>query len=337
MTESARRSVAPRHRRMRRGVRAARAAGLMVVGILLVGGSAAVTMALTGGPVEAGLQLTPWTTSTAAPVGPDLAQPATVRVLPAPRIEAAPQSGQAEPGADICEQPGVRDALDAGDDAAVIEAAGGAAAFRDAVAGGKADCISLGDPERIWLVVNKTRPYDPLDHRPADLTAVSGVRNLAGGFLRADAGTALTAMVTAARSVGELAMESGYRSFATQTATYAGQVSARGAEHADLVSARPGYSEHQSGLTLDVVACNGGCGTLDDLAGTPQGEWVAAHAWEYGWIVRYEADRTGITGYLPEPWHLRYIGTDLAAEYHEGGWHTLEEFFGLPAAPDYLG
>ena len=85
-----------------------------------------------------------------------------------------------------------------------------------------------------------------------------------------------------------------------------------------------------------MVACGaGGCGGLDDLAGTAQGDWVAEHAWEYGFIVRYEEGFTGVTGYVPEPWHLRYVGTDLARHYHEGGWHTLESFFGLPAAPDY--
>ena len=73
------------------------------------------------------------------------------------------------------------------------------------------------------------------------------------------------------------------------------------------------------------------------FGGTPQQAWVAAHSWEYGWIVRYVEGRTEVTGYSPEPWHLRYIGRELAAAYHEGGWQTLEEFFGLPAAPDYPG
>ncbi len=78
------------------------------------------------------------------------------------------------------------------------------------------------------------------------------------------------------------------------------------------------------------------CGTLDDLAATAQGAWIAEHSWEFGWITRYEDGFTPITGYSPEPWHLRYIGPELARAYHEGGWHTLEEFFGLPAAPAYL-
>jgi D-alanyl-D-alanine carboxypeptidase len=119
--------------------------------------------------------------------------------------------------------------------------------------------------------------------------------------------------------------------------SYGNQVSMRGVEGADLVSARPGFSEHQSGLTADVVACSGGCGGLDDLAATPQGEWLAVHAWEHGWIVRYEEGETETTGYLPEPWHLRYVGTALAEAYHQGGWKSFEAFFGLDPAPGYVG
>ncbi|GAA5034163.1 hypothetical protein GCM10025738_18300 [Microbacterium fluvii] len=308
-----------------------RALALTGGAVLVVGATVAVTAALTGGPVAAGLAL-----GAADAVTAEVVQPVSIKVLPAPRIEAAPQAGEAEPGAEICDLPAVRKALKKGDDDVVIAAAGGGAAFRAAVADGRADCIRLDDPTRAWVVVNKTHPYDPADYRPDDLHTVSGVRSLSGGSLRADAAAALSTMVAAAASAGEVAMESGYRSFATQTSTYNGQVAARGVEKADLVSARPGYSEHQSGLTADLVPCSGGrCATLDDLAGSAQGDWIAAHAWEYGWIVRYETDCTDVTGYLPEPWHVRYIGRELAAAYHEGGWHTLEEFFGLPAAPDY--
>jgi D-alanyl-D-alanine carboxypeptidase len=246
---------------------------------------------------------------------------------------------QASVSTDICARPGVTAAIEAGDDAGAIEAAGGAEWFRLAVAGGDAPCVDLGDPTRLWIVVNKTRQFDPVGYWPADMTFPDGVRSLEGGSLRADASAALTAMVTAAREagVGEIAMLSGFRSFSSQVATYGRHVDARGVEGADLVSARPGYSEHQSGLSGDVVPCSGSCGTLDDLAGSPQGEWVAAHSWEYGWIVRYVDGATDVTGYLPEPWHLRYIGPELARAYHDGGWRSLEEFFGLPAAPAYVG
>src|SRR3546814_14600344 len=82
---------------------------------------------------------------------------------------------------------------------------------------------------------------------------------------------------------GEIALESAYRSYTTQESTYAGHVADRGVEGADLVSARPGFSEHQSGLAVDVVPCDeGSCATIDDLAGSSQGAWIAEHAWEHG-------------------------------------------------------
>src|SRR5690606_5906481 len=96
-----------------------------------------------------------------------------------------------------------------------------------------------------------------------------------------------------------------------------------------------GFSEHQTGLSLDVVACSNGCGEIEAFGGTAESAWIAEHAWEHGFIVRYEDGVSDTTGYVPEPWHLRYIGPALAAAYHESGCHSLEEFFGLPAAPDY--
>ena len=137
-------------------------------------------------------------------------------------------------------------------------------------------------------------------------------------------------------AAGEVALESGFRSFDAQQRTYARHVAERGSA-ADLVSARPGHSEHQSGLAADVVGCAGGCGTFDDFAASPQGQWVAANSWEYGWIVRYVEGASDVTGYSPEAWHLRYVGPELARAYHEGSWTSLEEFFGLPAAPNYAG
>ncbi len=108
-----------------------------------------------------------------------------------------------------------------------------------------------------------------------------------------------------------------------------------GVAEADRESARPGFSEHQSGMAVDIVPCNGSCKTLDDVAASPQGAWVRDHAWEFGFITRYAEGRESVSGYEPEAWHLRYIGPELARAYHEGGFTTLEEFFGLPAAPTY--
>ena len=311
-----------RHVRPRRLARAGVVALIATGGVLLLGSTAAVTALVSNVVVgEAG-------TDAVARLG---VTPLGVSELPVPNIEQTPAS------TDICADPEVVATLEARDDEGAIATAGGGEAFRVAVTSGNAPCVDLGDPARIWVVVNKQRPYDPIDYRPSGLMMPDGVRSLEGGALRSDAASALTSLVTAAREagVGELALESGFRSYETQQGSYGRQVGTRGAQQADLVSARPGHSEHQSGLTGDVVACAGGCGTIDELAATPQGAWVADHAWEHGWIVRYVEGATDVTGFLPEPWHLRYIGPELARTYHDGGWTSLEEFFGLGPAPDY--
>ncbi|MDY0907976.1 M15 family metallopeptidase [Microbacterium sp. CFBP9034] len=314
-----------RHVRPRRLTRVGVAVVLALGGALLLGSTAAVTALVTG---ATGVE-----DPSADAVARMAVAPPTATALPVPKVAQTPVS------ADICADPEFMTAVEKHQDESAVVAAGGGEAFRAAVVGGDAPCVDLDDPTRIWAVINKARPYDPIDYRPSGLMMPDGVRSLEGGSLRADAASALTSLVTAAREagVGELALESGFRSYETQQGSYGRQVDSKGAQQADLVSARPGFSEHQSGLTGDVVACSGGCSTLDDLAATSQGAWVAEHAWEHGWIVRYVEGATGVTGYLPEPWHLRFIGPELARAYHDGGWRTLEEFFGLAPAPAYLG
>jgi D-alanyl-D-alanine carboxypeptidase len=331
------RAAPARHARVPRVARLGVVAGLAVVGSLVLGSAATVTAAVTGPPPPAVVEAAAAQTGdpVPAPSAPPVSMPMPARVesIPTPTVEAMPASLA------LCSTPAFTAALAAGDDAAAIAAAGGAEPFRAAVAAGAAPCVGLDDPGRVWVVLNKTRPNNPVDFRPAALAMPDGVRSLEGGSLRADAAAALSAMAAAASAAGagEIALLSGFRSYETQETTYGSQVDANGVEEADRSSARPGFSEHQSGLAGDVVGCDGSCGSLDDLAGTAQGQWIVAHAWEYGWITRYEDGYTPVTGYIPEPWHLRYIGPELARAYHDGGWHTLEEFFGLPAAPTYLG
>jgi D-alanyl-D-alanine carboxypeptidase len=76
--------------------------------------------------------------------------------------------------------------------------------------------------------------------------------------------------------------------------------------------------------------------SLDACFGTtPQGQWLAANAWRFGFLLRYPADKVDVTGYTYEPWHFRYIGVDLATEMHNTGVTTLEEFFGVPGGTVY--
>jgi D-alanyl-D-alanine carboxypeptidase len=186
---------------------------------------------------------------------------------------------------------------------------------------------SLDDPASIWVVVNKLRPLNPQDFEPDDLVSVP-VEHTWEPELRQEASDAVVAMFDAALAEAglELASNSAYRSYSAQEEVYDGD---------DLTTARPGFSEHQTGLTMDIGAVSGDCSLAECFADTPEGTWLRDNAWRFGFIMRYPADKTDVTGYAFEPWHYRYVGTELATEMHETGFTTLEEFFGLPAAPDY--
>lgn len=324
------------HARVRRLFRPGTSGALAVAAMLVVVSASALTAAV--------LPPTPSVSETApAATVPEATPPSLVPPVaastPLGAFAVQPQAASIDPTQiDLCADTVFTAALQSGDDAATIAAAGGAVLFRDAVAAGRAPCVALDDPARVWVVIDKERPFVPIDYRPSALAAPAGVRNPVGGSLRVDAAAALSAMAEASRAAGagEIGVESAFRSYQAQVDTYNGHVATRGVEGADLVSARPGFSEHQSGLAVDVAPCASTCGSIDDLAASPQGAWIVEHAWEYGWIVRYEDGSTSATGYLGEPWHLRYIGPELARAYHEGEWQTLEEFLGLPPAPDYV-
>ncbi|MGO1412788.1 MAG: M15 family metallopeptidase [Microbacteriaceae bacterium] len=273
-----------------------------------------------------------WALTDVPPVADAVVPPAPAVAAQLPGIEVA-----AVAATDPCSDSAVIDALAAGDDEGTIAAFGGGAAFREAVVAGSAPCISLTDPTRQWVVVNKGHALTPSDFEPTGLVEAPIQMTTASRLIDHDAAAALGDMASAlnAAGVGELGMNNSYRSYRLQDTNYSGQVAEIGQDAADLGSARPGFSEHQTGLAVDVVACSIECDGIDAFAGTPESDWVAAHAWEHGFIIRYPAGATDMTGYEPEPWHLRYVGPELAAAYHEGGFHSLEDFFGLPAAPDY--
>src|SRR5690606_37608630 len=135
----------------------------------------------------------------------------------------------------------------------------------------------------------------------------------------------------------EMQIQSAYRSYGVQVNVYNGWVNQLGQAGADLTSARPGHSEHQTGLAVDISSVPAVCALDQCFADTPEGKWLAAHAHKWGFVLRYPNGKTSVTGYEFEPWHYRYVGVDLATAMHETGIRTLEEFFGLPAAPDYGG
>ena len=154
--------------------------------------------------------------------------------------------------------------------------------------------------------------------------------------MRPDAAVSMRDLVQAAAGSGYgLQVSSAYRSYDTQVAVFHRYVSELGMPGAELTSARPGYSEHQTGLAADVVAVGSGCGIDQCFGSLPAGRWVEANAWRYGFIVRYPNGFTAVTGYEWEPWHLRYVGKDAAREMHDSGIPTYEQYLGAAAAPTY--
>ena len=126
----------------------------------------------------------------------------------------------------------------------------------------------------------------------------------------------------------DLYIGSDYRDYAYQVKIYNNYNDLYGWEMADTFSARPGYSEHQTGLTID-------CNTIDDAFGeTAEAVWLAEHCADYGFIIRFPDGKENITGYQYEPWHIRYVGVDTAKEIMSQGL-TLEEYLGVQS--EYAG
>lgn len=188
---------------------------------------------------------------------------------------------------------------------------------------------STTDPASPWVVVNKRLPMTPADFEP-ELTIVD--EHLVAAVAADDLGALLAA---AAAADVPLHVASAYRSPAYQQGVYDGIVARDGQELADRWSARPGHSEHQTGLAVDVDSLAHPECRIDACFGDlAEGRWVARHAHEFGFLVRYTEADQDVTGYSPEPWHLRYVGRPLAREMHRTGVTTLEEMFGLPGG-DY--
>ncbi len=198
--------------------------------------------------------------------------------------------------------------------------------------------FSLTDPASPWVVVNKQRPLSPADYVPADLVqpnvplAVSGEAAL----LNSTTAAAAEAMFAAAAQEGvAMTLASGYRSYGTQVSTYDGYVATRGQADADTASARPGYSEHQTGWAFDIGDGGGACSFQPCFAEQPAAVWAKENAHRFGFVVRYPWMLHPVTGYYYEPWHLRYLGVDAATDMANRGIGTVEEYFGVGAAPGY--
>jgi D-alanyl-D-alanine carboxypeptidase len=196
---------------------------------------------------------------------------------------------------------------------------------------------SITNAASLWVIVNKQRPLPPT-YVPQVVTPNVALRENNGSQemkVRAETAQAVTNLMNAAKKDGlNLLLVSGYRSYDAQKNVYDSYVRTDGRAHADTYSARPGHSEHQTGLAVDLGNKDRTC-ELDVCFGdTPAGKWIAAHASDYGFVLRYPKGSQAIVGYEYEPWHIRYVGLELAKEVKQSG-KTLEELFNLPAAPTY--
>lgn len=140
----------------------------------------------------------------------------------------------------------------------------------------------------------------------------------------------LNEMLNNAKKAGfTLQAFSGYRSYEYQTTLYDNYVKRDGKDAADRYSARPGYSEHQTGLVYDIGEVGREDVWLTEAFGeTPAGQWLRDHAHEYGFIMRYPKGKEDVTGYMYESWHFRYVGTTIASEIFTKQ-STLEEYLGI--------
>lgn len=182
------------------------------------------------------------------------------------------------------------------------------------------------------LIVNKTYPL------PKNYVPTNTYGKLSGAYseIKADgiisnAYSAYMEMKSAATLDGfNIYIASGYRSYGYQEGLYNGYVRRNGKADADLGSARPGHSEHQSGYAFDLNTIS------NSSDNTQTTKWVLSNCYKYGFILRYPKGKTNETGYKYEWWHLRYVGKDLASKlYNNGDWITLENYYGITSEYNY--
>ncbi|MEW8971867.1 MAG: M15 family metallopeptidase [Mesobacillus sp.] len=189
----------------------------------------------------------------------------------------------------------------------------------------------IQNPQNSLALVNKIFGL-PDNYIPGDLVRPNvpfsfGDAKLEKSLMRQEAATALEKMFAGARNDGiELAAVSGYRSYGRQETLFNAEVNKVGEEKALQAVARPGSSEHQTGLTMDISSKTNNFNLNEQFGKTKEGVWLAHNAHKYGFILRYPRGKEDLTGYMYEPWHFRYVGIKAATEIYENEW-TLEEYF----------
>jgi zinc D-Ala-D-Ala carboxypeptidase len=189
----------------------------------------------------------------------------------------------------------------------------------------------IQNPQNTLSLVNKIFGL-PSDYIPSDLVRPIvqfsfGEEKLEKSLMRKEAADALEKMFAGAKNDGiELAAVSGYRSYGRQDVLFNAEIKRVGKEKALEAVAMPGSSEHQTGLTMDISSRSNNFNLNEQFGTTKEGVWLAHNAHKFGFILRYPKGKEGITGYMYEPWHFRYVGIKAAEEIYQNKW-TLEEYF----------
>lgn len=194
------------------------------------------------------------------------------------------------------------------------------------------DNMDIDNPDSQFIVVNKNRPI-LLSYEPGDLVlpnvALNSQKSNSENSIRYIMSPHLESLFSDAKDNNlELMLASGYRSAELQGFYYNSLVQSMGQTEADKVSAKPGTSEHQTGLAVDLAPANRQCYLETCFSQLPEGVWLKDNAYKYGFILRYPQGKAEITGYQFEPWHFRYVGKELAQKIYSQN-TTLEEYFNL--------
>lgn len=189
------------------------------------------------------------------------------------------------------------------------------------------DILESDDGSKL-VIVNKQYTVSS-NYVPIDMVAVDGKLSTNQGlYFKREAYDAYLKMLADAKSEGiNFLICSTYRSYSTQKAIYNNHIASYGVEYTNTVSAYPGRSEHHTGWAVDITSKSMGYGLSQSFVNYPEGKWINQHCSDYGFIIRYPKGKTHITGYSYEPWHLRYVGVDVAKEITSKGL-TLEEYLG---------
>ena len=194
-------------------------------------------------------------------------------------------------------------------------------------------------PESIFCLVNKEYSL-PADYIPADLVEPDVTFSIdyesEKKLMRKVAADALETMFQdAAKENLELTAVSGYHSYDRQKEIYEKNLKTRGTTHTNQYSAKPGYSEHQTGLVMDISCESENFDLQESFGETPEGIWVSENAHLYGYIIRYPKDKCEITGYAYEPWHLRYVGIPMATYLYQNNM-TLDEYYHYEPSYEFI-